>query len=185
MHNVFIDENTVYALSAGRRYDAINIGDRKTPKKVGTYELSTPSHSIHDVWVENGIAYSSNWSNGVHLVDVGNGVAGGSPDNPVHIADYAYPSGWNHAAFPYHDKRRPSKFWVIAGDEAFPFGLHVENNPTYPRGWLHFIDFTDMKQPARARALRGARRPARTTSGSTSDVLYTAMYNGGVRAVDI
>ena len=73
------------------------------------------------MWIEDGIAYSSNWTDGLYLVDVGGvsqaeaagqtdqapipevraGVAGGSPENPVPFANYQYPSGWNHAAFPY------------------------------------------------------------------------------------
>ena len=70
VHNVFIYQDHVYALSAGTRYDIINISDPANPFRVSSYELDTPGHSIHDVWVENGIAYSSNWADGVHIVDV-------------------------------------------------------------------------------------------------------------------
>ena len=79
MHNLFIDKGYVYALSAGRKYYVVNIKDPSTPFIVGEFELDTPGHSIHDVWVEDGIAYSSNWADGIQLVDVGNGIAGGSP----------------------------------------------------------------------------------------------------------
>ena len=47
------------------------------------FEIGKEGQSIHDVWVEDGIAYSSNWRDGVYLVDVGNGIAGGTPENPV------------------------------------------------------------------------------------------------------
>ena len=93
VHNVFIYQKHVYALSAGRKYYSINIEDPAKPKIVGEFELDTPGHSIHDVWIDDGIAYSSNWSDGVQLVDIGNGIAGGSPSNPVQFASYAYPSG--------------------------------------------------------------------------------------------
>ena len=73
VHNVFVYDNHVYALSNGRRYDIINIAEPKLPFRVGRFELDTPGHSIHDVWVEDGIAYSSNWRDGVVMVDVGNG----------------------------------------------------------------------------------------------------------------
>ena len=43
---------------------------------VPVFELGKEGQSIHDVWVEDGIAYSSNWRDGVYLVDVGNGIAG-------------------------------------------------------------------------------------------------------------
>jgi len=183
VHNLFIWNDHVFALSAGRRYDIIDISDRETPHRVGTFELETTGHSIHDVWVVDGIAYSSNWQDGVYMVDVGNGVAGGSLENPVVIGHYAYPSGWNHAAFPYHDPET-GKFYVIAGDEAFPYGLNVEDKPTYPRGWLHFVDFTDPKNPkevARYQVPEAGSHNFWVEGG----VLYAAFYNGGLRVVDI
>ncbi len=183
VHNLFIWNDHVFALSAGRRYDIISIEDPKNPHRVGSFELDTPGHSIHDVWVEDGIAYSSNWQDGVYMVDVGNGMAGGSLSNPVVIGHYAYPSGWNHAAFPYKDKET-GKFYIVAGDEAFPYGLHIEDHPTYPRGWLHFIDFTDPKNP------QEVARYQVPEAGSHNfwiedDVLYVGYYNGGLRVVDL
>ncbi|MEC8652619.1 MAG: hypothetical protein VXY92_08655, partial [Planctomycetota bacterium] len=101
VHNLFIHENYAYALSAARRFDILDIKNPRAPTRVGSYQVFEPGASIHDVWVVDGIAYSSNWRYGLHLVDVGNGVKGGSPSNPVKIGNYAYPSGWNHAAFPW------------------------------------------------------------------------------------
>ena len=133
VHNLFIYQDHVYALSNGRRYEIISIEDRANPRRVSTVELDTPGHSIHDVWVERGIAFSSNWDDGVVLTDVGAGIAGGSPSNPQQVSSYAYPSGWNHAAFPYWDEETGT-FYVIAGDEAFPNGLYVDDQPHHPRG---------------------------------------------------
>lgn len=183
VHNLFIYEDHVYALSNGERYDIINIEDRENPKKVGEFELDGPGHAIHDVWVEDGIAYSSNWSHGVFMVDVGNGVVGGSPGDPRVIGSYAYPSGWNHAAFPYKDKET-GKFYVIAGDEAFPNGLHVDDNPTIPAGYLHFVDFTDIDNPEEVAKYEvpGAGSHNFWVDG---DILYVANYNAGLRVVDL
>ncbi|TFG65773.1 MAG: hypothetical protein E4H28_03495 [Gemmatimonadales bacterium] len=182
VHNVFIYDNHVYALSAGQRYDIINIEDPSNPVKVGTFQLDAPGASVHDVWVEDGIAYSSNWSNGVVLVDVGNGIAGGSPSNPVQFASYAYPSGANHAAFPFHSQST-GKFYVVAGDEIMPqcrdFG-----KPCEAEGYLHFIDFTDPDNPEEvARFLV----PEAGTHNLwvEGDRLYAAFYNGGLRVIDI
>ncbi|PZX46983.1 Ig-like domain-containing protein [Algoriphagus chordae] len=184
VHNVFIYQNHVYALSAGRKYYSINIEDPANPKIVGEFELDTPGHAIHDVWVEDGIAYSSNWSDGVQLVDVGNGIAGGTPANPVQFASYAYPSGSNHAAFPYRDKKT-GKFYVILGDEEFPYGLDPDGRkPGRAAGFLHVIDFTDLKNPKEVAWFKVP------LAGSHNfwiedDILYAAFYNGGVRVVDI
>jgi len=71
VHNVFIYDDHVYAVNNGRKYDVINIENPKNPFRVGVYELDTPGHGVHDVWVIDGLAYSSNWADGVHVVDVG------------------------------------------------------------------------------------------------------------------
>ena len=183
VHNLFIHQNHVYALSNGRRYEIINIEDRANPQHVSTVELDTPGHSIHDVWVERGIAFSSNWDDGVVLTDVGNGLAGGSPSDPQRISSYAYPSGWNHAAFPYWNEETGT-FYVIAGDEAFPNGLFVDDQPTIPAGWIHFIDFTDMQNP---KEVARYQVPEAGTHNLwvEGDTLYVAYYNGGLRVVDI
>lgn len=184
VHNVFIYKDHVYALSGGRKYYSVNIEDPANPRIVGEFELDTPGHSIHDVWVHDGIAYSSNWSDGVQLVDVGNGIAGGSPANPVQFASYAYPSGSNHAAFPYKDEKT-GKFYVILGDEEFPYGLDPEGRkPGRAAGYLHVIDFTDLKNPKEVAWFQVP------FAGSHNywiedDILYAAFYNGGVRVVDL
>lgn len=184
VHNVFIYQNHVYALSAGRKYYCINIEDPSKPRIVGEFELDTPGHSIHDVWIEDGIAYSSNWSDGVQLVDIGNGIAGGTPSNPVQFASYAYPSGSNHAAFPYKDKKT-GKFYVILGDEEFPYGLDPSGRkPGRAAGFLHIIDFTDLKNPKEVAWFQVP------FAGSHNfwvedDILYAAFYNAGVRVIDI
>jgi len=182
VHNVFIDKGYVYALSGGQKYYIIDIKDPKNPKAVSKFELDTPGHSIHDVWIEDGIAYSSNWSDGIQLVDVGNGIAGGSPENPVQFASYAYPSGANHAAFPFRNGST-GKFYVIGGDEVFPYGLNMQG-PNMAGGFLHFIDFTDMDNPEEIARFEVPYAGSHNywVDGET---LYVAFYNGGVRVVDI
>ncbi|MFY0592388.1 LVIVD repeat-containing protein [Roseivirga sp.] len=182
VHNVFIDKGYIYALSAGQKYYVIDIKDPKNPKTVGKFELDTPGHSIHDVWVKDGIAYSSNWSDGIQLVDVGNGIAGGSPENPVQFASYAYPSGDNHAAFPFKSKST-GKFYVIGGDEVFPYG---ENGSYLAGGYLHMIDFTDLDNPEEvARFELPFAGSHNFWVDEESETLYATFYNGGVRVIDI
>ena len=182
VHNVFIYENHVYALSNGEKYYVINIDDPKNPKEIGKFELGKPGQSIHDVWIEDGIAYSSNWRNGVYLVDVGNGIANGSPSNPVAFANYNYASGAHHATFPYKSKST-GKFYTVLGDEIFPNGIDVKGQ-NVTAGFLHFVDFTDLDNPVEVA------RYELPGDGSHNywidgDVLYVAMYTGGVRVVDL
>ena len=182
VHNLFIYDNHVYALSAGRKYYILNIEDPTNPIEVGMFELGKEGQAIHDVWVEDGIAYSSNWRDGVYLVDVGNGVAGGSPSNPVAFGNYNYASGAHHMTFPFKSKST-GKFYTVLGDEIFPKGIDV-NAPNETAGFLHFVDFTDPDNPEEVA------RYELPGHGSHNywiedDVLYVAMYSGGIRIVDI
>ena len=182
VHNLFIYQNHVYALSGGQKYYILNIEDPTNPKEVGMFEIGKEGQSIHDVWIEDGIAYSSNWRDGVYLVDVGNGIAGGSPSNPVAFGNYDYASGAHHATFPFKSKST-GKFYTVLGDEIFPNGIDV-NAPNETAGFLHFVDFTDLKNP------KEVARYELPGHGSHNywiedDILYVAMYSGGVRIVDI
>ena len=60
----------------------------------------------------------------------------------------------------------------------------MKDTPNYPRGWFHFIDFTDMEHP------REVARYQVPEAGSHNlwvegDILYAAYYNAGLRIVDI
>ena len=184
VHNVFIDNNHVYALNAfgnPAKFEVVNIEDPKNPKGVGKFELELGS-AIHDIWIEDGIAYTSNWKDGLYIIDVGNGIAGGSPSNPVAVANYKYQTGANHAAFPFKSKST-GKFYVVLGDEIFPDGVDffAANETT---GFLHFVDFSDLKNP------KEVARFELPGYGSHNfwvedDVVYAGMYNGGLRVIDV
>ncbi|MGI9545217.1 MAG: LVIVD repeat-containing protein [Cyclobacteriaceae bacterium] len=182
VHNVFIYQDHIYALSNGQRYDVINIEDPANPKRVGKFELDNPARAIHDVWIEDGIAYSSNWNDGVVMVDVGNGIANGSPENPVEISRSKVQGDANHAAFPFKSQST-GKFYVIAGDEIFPVNWDP-NKVTIPSGYLHFLDFTDLDNPKEVARyeIPGAGSHNFWVEG---DLLYIAYYNAGVRVLDI
>lgn len=194
VHNVFIYENHVFAVNNGRRYDIVDISDPKNPQTVSRFELDTPGHAVHDVWVENGIAYSSNWSDGVVAVDVGSTPEAQSPerhdigvgafDNPVKLGSYTYPSGWNHAAFPFKSEST-GDFYVIAGDEAFPNGLYVRDRPTIPAGWIHFIKFDGSWDSPDEVARYQIPEAGTHNFWVKGDTLYVAYYNAGLRVVDI
>ena len=201
VHNVFIYENHVYAVNNGRKYDIINIDDPKKPFRVGAYELDTPGHSIHDVWIEVGIAYSSNWADGVQAVDIGGlkfdeknrsakqfnpllAKAGqGSPSNPVHLADLKDPNGHNHAAFPFKSQST-DKFYIVGGDEWFPWRYPGKPRPYQPRGGFHFLDFTDIENP-KEEAVYTITEAGSHNHWIQGDTLIAAYYNGGLRIVDI
>ncbi|MDD9879387.1 MAG: hypothetical protein OXR70_06850 [Candidatus Marinimicrobia bacterium] len=193
VHNVFIYDNHVYAVNNGRKYDIINIEDPANPFRVGRYELDTPGHGVHDVWVKDGLAYSSNWADGVHVVDVGGvkfneanrsklqfnpflAMAGqGSPGNPVKLGGMSDPNGHNHAAFPFISQST-DKFYIITGDEwGNQFGM---------AGGFHFLDFTDPKNPKET-AVYQVPEAGSHNHWVHGDTLLASYYQGGLRIVDI
>ncbi len=182
VHNTFIYESHVYAINNGRRYDVINIAEPGAPFRVSQFELDTGGHSIHDVWIEDGIAYSSNWRDGVVLVDVGNGIAGGRADRPVQFASYADPQGVTHAAFPFRSQST-GKFYVITGDERFPSGMDPDG-PNRAAGYMHVVDFTDFENPVEV-ARYEVPEAGSHNLWIEDDILYAAFYNGGLRVVDL
>lgn len=186
VHNVFVYRNHVYAVNNGRKYDIINIEDPTKPYRVAVFELDTPGHALHDVWIVDGIAYSSNWGDGVVLVDVGNGVAGGSPSTPVKIAQFNACNCANHAAFPYQSPT--GRFYVLMGDEMGRSNDGPddpdERTPPAMGGYVHVIDFTDRQHPEEV-ARYEVPEAGSHNFWISGDTLYVAFYNGGLRIVDI
>ncbi len=187
VHNAYIYEDHVYALSAGQYYDIINIEDPRQPYRVATFRLDKPGAGIHDVWVHDGIAYSSQWQEGVILVDVGNGIAGGSPSNPVQFAEYSYPTpGGTHSALPFRSKN--GRFYVLAGDGMiWPGGIFMseENRVSEPGGYIHVIDFTDFENPEEVARYEVPETGPHYYWVDDDEVMWIAHYTGGFRAVDV
>jgi len=199
VHNVFIYDDHVYAVNNGRKYDVINIENPENPFRVGVYELDTPGHGVHDVWVIDGLAYSSNWADGVHVVDVG-GVkqdetnrsrnqynpflakAGqGSPGNPVKLGSWADRNGHNHAAFPFVSQSTDN-FYIITGDE-WAKSIPGEEGSVY-QGGFHFVDFTDTENPTET-AVYQVPEVGSHNHWVHGDTLFAGYYYGGIRIVDI
>ncbi len=198
VHNMFATDDYLFALAGGDKYVIIDVRDPYAPRFVSEY--NHPDSRIHDVWVHDGIAYSSEWQTGVVVVDVGNGRWGGSIEDPVFVTAVPYPVGATHAAFPYHQEST-GKFYLFLGDEisggaGSPWaGEGADNQPYDPvtgeggvqgrmSGYLHVIDFTDPENP------RDVARYEVPEAGTHNmwvedDVLYQAYYKGGLRVVDV
>ncbi len=198
VHNMFATNDYLFALAAGDKYVIIDVTDLTQPRFVSEY--NHPDSRIHDVWVHDGIAYSSEWQTGVVVVDVGNGRWGGSIDNPVFVTAVPYPVGATHAAFPYLQEDT-GKFYLFLGDEISGSagsawaGEGADNKPYDPvtgeggvqgrmAGYVHIIDFTDPENP------RDVARYEVPEAGAHNlwvedDVLYQAYYKGGLRVVDV
>ncbi len=197
VHNMFATESHLFALSGGDKYVILDMTDLDAPRYVGEYDH--PDSRIHDVWVHDGIAYSSEWGTGVVVVDVGNGRWGGSLENPVFVANVPYPVGRTHAAFPYVQEST-GKVYLFLGDEILSrdgaaFEGYGSDDPYDPAtgeggvqsptsGYIHIIDFTDPENPVDV-ARYEVPEFGTHNLWVEDDVLYVAYYEGGLRVVDV
>lgn len=193
VHNMFATEDYLFALSAGEKYVIIDVRDLANPTYVSEYDH--PESRVHDVWVHDGVAYSSEWGTGVVVVDVGNGKWGGSIDNPKLVTTVPYPVGATHASFPYFQEST-GKFYLFLGDEIMARGGKAWSASELPRipqeggppgatsGYYHIIDFTDPENPKDV-ARYHVEEFGTHNLWVEDDVLYTAYYEGGLRVVDV
>src|SRR5258705_230431 len=138
----------------------IDIQDPQHPKEVARWqtEQTEAGRYLHDIMVVDGLAYLAYWNDGLVILDVGNGMKGGSPTNPQFVSQFKYDLNAVYS--------RVSQFWgqgfvrgthtawkqgryVFVGDEVYAAhpnkGLQDGNNLTFGR--LHVIDVSDISKP--------------------------------------
>ena len=191
VHNTYIDGDLVYAVHNGTAdLHIIDISDPTAPRQVGRWGVPAhPMKYLHDVHVEDGLAYLSYWDDGLIIIDVGNGVRDGTPQRPQYVSQYRYryevdgrEYGNTHVAFPYTNA--DGRKYVFVGDEVFPPGFEVEDLRTTPAGYIHVVDVSDIERPDEVGFYRVPRAGPHNV-WAENDVLYVAYYNAGLRAVDI
>ncbi len=191
VHNTFIDGDIVYAVHNGTAdLHIIDISDPEDPVQIGRWGIPLhPGKYLHDVYVEDGLAYLSYWDDGLIILDVGNGIRGGSPRDPEYVSQisYRYPVGGReygntHVAFPYTNAA--GNRYVFVGDEIFPPEFDVNEVDTAPAGYIHVIDVSDIENPVEVAEYRIPRAGPHNV-WVADDVMYVAYYNAGLRAVDV
>jgi len=192
VHNMFATGDYLFALSAGDKYVILDVRDLAHPTFVSEY--NHPDSRVHDVWVHDGIAYSSEWQNGVVVVDVGNGRWGGTIEKPEFVTSIPYPVGRTHAAFPYYQKST-GRTYLFLGDEIIGRGEGAAwqgpanagekgGTPEVTSGYYHVIDVTDPMSPQDV-ARYEVQEFGTHNLWIEDDMLFAAYYEGGVRMVDV
>lgn len=198
VHNMFATNEYLFAVSGGDRYVIVDLRDIYAPKYAGEYDH--PNSRIHDVWVNDGIAYSSEWGTGVVVVDVGNGKWGGTIQKPVLINTFPTTSGATHEIYPYVQKNT-GKVYLFLGDEIMSREGRVWEGTAYMQdlfgdkpkqggvpqtsaGYTHIIDFTDPMQPKNIAKYHQEEFGAHDIIVE-DDIMYQAYYDGGLRVVDV
>jgi hypothetical protein len=197
VHSAFIDGHYVYLTdNATGSLRVIDFRDAKSPKEVARWQVENPiittggiqgGRYLHDVQVKDGLAYLAYWRDGLVILDVGNGVKGGSPEKPQLVSQLRfnyhelYGNGWlsgAHAVFRY-------KNYVFVGDEVFPEIFDIGGTKRIPvRGVLHVVDVSDINRPRKV-AEYGVPEAGSHNVWVENDILYMGYYNGGARVLDV
>jgi hypothetical protein len=197
VHSAFIDSHYVYLTddSTGS-LRVIDFADVKAPKEVARWQVENPivttggiqgGRYVHDVQVKDGLAYLAYWRDGLIILDVGNGIKGGSPEKPQFVSQLRfnyyelYGNGWlsgAHALYRY-------KNYVFVGDEVFPEIFDISGKKRIPvRGVVHVVDVSDINHPRKV-AEYGVPEAGSHNVWVENDILYMGYYNGGARVLDV
>jgi plastocyanin len=202
VHSAYIDGHYVYITDdATGSLRIIDFQDAKHPKEVARWEAQNPTavsistkhgtvtsgRYLHDLQVKDGLAYLAYWRDGLIILDVGNGMAGGSPENPKLVSQYhfnhyeLYGDGWlagSHSVFRY-------KNYLFVGDEVFPAIFEIDDRDRIPvRAICHVMDVSDIKHP-REVAQYEVPEGGSHNFWAANDMLYEGYYSGGARVLDI
>jgi hypothetical protein len=178
----------------------VDINDPRAPKEVATWrtprKFGDAGRQLHDVDVQDGLLYGSWWNDGLVILDVGNGIKGGSPSNPQVVAQYKYDldklykdveleggkgfirgthTAWRH------------KNYVFIADEVFgndAIMALMSGKPSQAHGRLQVIDVSDINNP-RSVAWYEPEYGGVHNVWVAGDTLYMGAYNAGFRAFDI
>jgi len=198
VHSCYVYQGRAYITDdATGSMRVIDFRDPVHPKEIARWEAqqTEAGRYLHDIMVLNGLAYLAYWNDGLIILDVGNGMKGGSPENPQLVSQLKYDLNATYARVEQlwgtgfvrgtHTAWRAGKY-VFVGDEVYaarPYkGLSGGNNLTFGR--LHVVDVSDIQHPKEVAWYE-------PTDGGVhnvwvvGDTLYLGNYQGGARVLDI
>src|SRR3989475_4058801 len=91
VHSAYVYQGHAYITDdATGSMRGIDIRDPSHPKEVARWqtEQTEAGRYLHDVMVADGLAYLAYWNDGLVILDVGNGMKGGSPESPQLVSQY-------------------------------------------------------------------------------------------------
>jgi len=203
VHSAYVNGHYVYLTDdATGSLRVIDFANPAKPKEVARWqtenalarEVKSPEgetfiggRMLHDVQVVDGLIYMGYWKDGLVILDVGNGIKGGSPEHPQFVSqlrfNYSelYGPGWlagAHSVFRY-------KNYVFLGDEVFPAQYDLTDKARIPtKGVVHVVDVSDILNPRKVAEYDVPEEGAHNM-WVENDVMYIGYYSGGARAVDV
>jgi hypothetical protein len=180
----------------------VNIDDPAKPRQTAIWKTprigdSDAGRSLHDIDVQDGLLYASYWNDGLIILDVGNGIKGGTPSIPQLVSQYKYDldalyrsrletdagAGYirgTHTAWRH-------KNYVFIADEVFdPVQVQAALSGGVGRayGRLQVIDVSDVLHPQSV-AYYEPEFGGVHNVWVAGDTLYMGAYNSGFHAFDV
>jgi hypothetical protein len=170
VHNGWLHGDYAYLVvdGVGNGLRVVDVSDPERPRGVARWWAG--SSFLHDVYVRDGLAFLSHWNAGLVILDVGHGIAGGTPTAPREVSRIQDLGGQTHNAWYW-----PDAGLVFVGEEDFA-----------TPGRLRVVDVSDLRTP---RVVGTFAVPGDTPHNLWLDeearVLYLAWYGAGIRALDV
>jgi hypothetical protein len=176
----------------------LDINDPYNPVEVAQWRTPRPdaARTLHDVDVQDGLAYASYWNDGLVILDIGAGIKGGSPSSPQLVAWVKYDLNEEYRDVELrhgpgfirgtHTAWRHGKY-VFVGDEVFPAGsVEGADGAAASRafGNMHVFDVTDIENPVKVAWWKPDYGGVHNL-WAAGDTLYMGAYNAGFRTFDI
>jgi len=199
VHSAFIYRGYVFLTDdATGSMRVIDLRDPYHPSQVARWETprTEAGRMLHDIDVQDGLAYLSYWNDGLVILDVGNGIKGGTPENPQLVSQLKYDLnalyrdveavGGPGFIRGTHTAWRSGRY-VFVGDEVFsakPVGTLGPIGLGRAYGRLHVVDVSDVTVPKLV-AWYEPKDGGAHNVWVAGDTLYLGDYQGGLRVVDI
>jgi len=204
VHSAFVHQQPKYGTQVYLTNDGtgalhiVDITDPAHPKQLATWKTprADAGRMLHDIDVQNGLVYASWWNDGLVILDVGNGIKGGSPSNPQFVSQYKYDldalyhdveaeggKGFirgTHTAWRYKD-------YVIIADEVFgntAAEALYSGGISRAHGRLQVLDVKDIAHP-KSVAWYEPDFGGVHNVWVAGDTLYIGAYNAGFKAFDL
>ena len=204
VHSTFIHSQARYGTHIYLTNDGtgalhvIDISDPYHPKQVATWapRQSDAGRMLHDIDVQNGLLYGAWWNDGLVILDVGNGIKGGTPSSPRLVSQFKYDlnalyrgveteggKGFirgTHTAWRYRN-------YVLIADEVFgndAAATLFNWSPARAHGRLQVLDVSDIEHP-RSVAWYEPEYGGVHNVWVLGDTLYMGAYNAGFHAFDL
>ena len=175
--------------------DVVDISDPAHPKRAGSWHTDTRIEAgryIHDIDVQDGLLYGSYWNDGLIILDVGNGIKGGTPEHPQLVSQFKYDlaalyrdaevTGGTGYVRGTHSAWRHGNYVFIA-DEVFGV-KELQSKTGRAYGRLQVVDVSDITKP-KSVAWYEPEFGGVHNLWVAGDTLYMGAYNAGFRAFDI